>query len=110
MNIGIWIFKPKSIFYCSFYHLQIFTGVIITVYTLVTVQVIPPAYRTPLPMEPEDLCRDTLTRVNHAWLLPALFSLIWGRLRSEPMGDTTQQPTWQLKVCTGVVSYLLLSR
>jgi hypothetical protein len=61
-------------------------------------QVIPAAYRAPLPPSLEGSCRETLTRVPHAWLLPALFGLVWERLRTEPTGDTANWPDWPLKL------------
>ena len=64
-------------------------------------QVIPLAYQVALPMEQEGVCRETLTRLPHSWLLPNLFSLIWTRLREEPLGETSQMPLWPLKVTSG---------
>ena len=51
-----------------------------------------------LPRELVEACRDALTRIPHTWLLPALFHLIWSRLRDEPLGDTSFWPQWPLKV------------
>ena len=45
-----------------------------------------------------EVCKESLTRLPHAWLLPNLFHLIWTRLRTEPMGDTSNWPQWSLKV------------
>ena len=45
-----------------------------------------------------DVCKESLTRVPHTWLLPNLFHLIWTRLRDEPMSDTSNWPEWSLKV------------
>jgi len=61
-------------------------------------QVIPLAYRKAMPVGMEDLCKETLTRVNHTWILPELFRMIWLRLREEPLGDTSGTPAWPLKV------------
>ena len=55
-----------------------------------------------------DVCKEILTRVPHAWLLPNLFHLIWTRLRDEPMGDTSNWPEWSLKVGMSNVEPLLL--
>jgi len=60
-------------------------------------QVIPLAYCTPLANSMGDVCKESLTRLPHAWLLPNLFHLIWTRLRTEPMGDTSNWPQWSLK-------------
>ena len=62
---------------------------------------IPLAYQVALPMEQEGVCRETLTRLPHSWLLPNLFSLIWTRLREEPLGEMSQMPLWPLKVTSG---------
>ena len=64
-----------------------------------TEQVIPLAYCTPLPKSMGDVCKESLTRLPHAWLLPNLFHLIWTRLRTEPKGETSNRPQWSLRVC-----------
>ena len=61
-------------------------------------QVIPVAYRSPLPADLTETIPDCLTSIPHAWLLPNLFSCIWTRLRTQPAGDTTGQADWPLKV------------
>jgi len=60
-------------------------------------QVIPVAYRSPLPADLTETIPDCLTSIPHAWLLPNLFSCIWTRLRTQPAGDTTGQADWPLK-------------
>ena len=61
-------------------------------------QVIPLAYRCPLPPALAETIPDCLTSIPHAWLLPNLFSFIWTRLRTQPAGDSSGQPEWALKV------------
>jgi len=60
-------------------------------------QVIPLAYRCPLPPALAETIPDCLTSIPHAWLLPNLFSFIWTRLRTQPAGDSSGQPEWALK-------------
>merc|ERR1719369_1073005 len=60
-------------------------------------QVIPLAYRCPLPPAIAATTTDCLTSIPHTWLLPNLFSFIWTRLRSQPTGDSYGQPEWPLK-------------
>eukprot|EP00090_Calanus_glacialis_P031123 TRINITY_DN5102_c0_g1_i8.p1 TRINITY_DN5102_c0_g1~~TRINITY_DN5102_c0_g1_i8.p1 ORF type:complete len:2193 (-),score=498.77 TRINITY_DN5102_c0_g1_i8:57-6239(-) len=60
-------------------------------------QVIPLAYRCPLPAAQSETITDCLTSIPHTWLLPNLFSFIWTRLRTQPAGDSSGQPEWPLK-------------
>ena len=37
-------------------------------------------------------------KIPHQWLSPALFNLIWCKLRAAPTEDSVGQPEWPLKV------------
>ena len=47
---------------------------------------------------------DILVNVPHQKLIPALFHLIWTKIRNESNGDSVDMPNWPLKV--GITSYV----
>ena len=49
--------------------------------------------------EVEDkVIRDILVDVPHQKLIPALFHLIWTKIRNQSSGDSIDMPNWPLKV------------
>ena len=41
---------------------------------------------------------DILVDIPHEKLIPALFHLIWTKIRNESSGDSGDMPSWSLKV------------
>ena len=46
----------------------------------------------------EKVVKDIMVDVAHQKLIPALFHLIWTKIRNQSSGDSVDMPNWPLKV------------
>ena len=46
----------------------------------------------------EKVIKDIMVDVAHQKLIPALFHLIWTKIRNQSSGDSVDMPNWPLKV------------
>merc|ERR1712176_849263 len=59
-------------------------------------QVVPDAYRAEIPKDISFNLTGFLNEIPFGWLLPNLFNLIWNKLRSNPVGESTGHDIWPL--------------